>query len=155
MEGPGRLAKLLIAGARAGEVGATEGILHRDVEWYASVGGLEPSTVRGADNVRRAFDEYHRSWERHTFGEEAVVEAGDRVLLLVREIARGLGSGLDVEQGTAVLVTTVDGLITSIVTYLDLPRAFADFGITPEQAAAMQPGSAYELTDGRMTELAG
>jgi ketosteroid isomerase-like protein len=155
MEGPASLAQRLIAGARDGEVGMTKDILHPDVTWHASIGGLEPQTLYGSDSVRRAFDEYHRSWERHTFGEEALVESGDTVLMVVRELARGRGSGLEVEQGTAVLVTTSDGLITTIVTYLDVPQAYADFGLDPAAAAELEPGRTYELRDGGLVERGG
>ena len=153
--GPLELAWRLMNGARHGQLDPLEAILHPDVEWYGSVGGLEPGTAYGPDGVRRSFLEYRGTWERLSFEDQAIVVSGDRALVVARERARGVGSGVDVEQGNLVLLTTSAGRITRMVTYLDLPRGFADFGISDEVAARIVPGKAYELIDGELTEITG
>jgi len=44
-------------------------------------------------------------------------------------------------------------MITNIVTYLDVPQAYVDFGIEPADVAGMEAGRAYELRDGRPVEI--
>jgi ketosteroid isomerase-like protein len=155
MDGPLELLHRLLAQARAGQLQDGDDLLAPEVEWYGSVGGLEPGRAIGIDEVRRSFEEYRDSWDQMTFDDEAVIQAGDRALALVRERARGKGSGVEVEQGTAVLVTARDGRLVDIVSYLDLPQAYRDFGIDPAEAARAEPGRSYELRDGRIAEIGG
>ena len=147
MDGPLELARQLFE--NLGDPEAAEGFLDPAIEWYGSVGGLEPGLARGRDEVLRSFDDYRGTWGDLHFDTRAFVLDGDRVLALVTEHARGIGSGVEVEQGTAILITTKDGMITNIVSYLDLPRAYADFGIDPAVVAALEPGAVYELSEGR------
>src|SRR3954468_5311794 len=131
MEGPVGIARRLMENLGKGDVDAAAEVLHPDIEWYGSVGGLEPGLARGRDAVLRAYQDYSGTWDNLHFEAQSVVVDGERGLALMIEHARGMGSGVEVEQGTAILITTRDGLITNIVSYLDLPQAYRDFGIDP------------------------
>jgi ketosteroid isomerase-like protein len=130
-----------------------EELLAPDVDWYASVGGLEPSLAEGRDAVQAAFERYRDSWARLAFDEEAAIAAGDRVLMLVRESAKGLGSGLTVEQASAGIMTLREGRIAHVVTYLDPARALADLGVPEAQRGAIEPGGTYALREGKLVTL--
>jgi ketosteroid isomerase-like protein len=153
MDGPLELALRLMETLGRGDPDAAAPLLAEDVEWYGSVGGLEPGLARGRDAVIRSFLDYSGTWEGLYFEARSAVVSGGRVLALVTEHARGMGSGVEVEQGTAILFSTKDGMITNVVSYLDLSRAYADFGIDPEAVAALQPGKTYELRDRHAVEL--
>jgi ketosteroid isomerase-like protein len=148
MDGPLELARLLMENLDDAETAAR--ILHPDIEWYGSVGGLEPGLARGREAVLTSFADYSGTWDGLRFEARSFVVDGDRVLALVTERARGMGSGVEVAEDTAILVTTEDGMIINIVSYLDLPRAYADFGIDPSAAGDLEPGAAYDLRQGRM-----
>ena len=131
-----------------------EELLTPDVDWYASVGGLEPFLAEGREAVQEMFQAYRDSWAQLAFDEEAAVAAGDRVLMLVRESAEGRGSGLTVQQMSAGLMTLQDGRVAHVVTYLDPARALQDLGVPEEQRGAVEPGSTYELRDGSARQAA-
>ncbi len=135
-----------------GETEADE-LLEPGVDWYSSVGGLEPRLAEGREAVQAAFEAYRDSWARLGFEEEAAIAAGDRVLLLVRESAEGLGSGLSVEQASAGLMTLRGGRVAHVVTYLDRARALADLGVPEQEAASIEPGGAYALRAGKLVKL--
>lgn len=50
---------------------------------------------------------------------ELIAEAGDRVLAVVREIAKGRASGMEIDGRWGYLVTVDDGLIARIEAYRD------------------------------------
>src|SRR5262245_11019332 len=133
----------------------TAGLLAPEVEWYASVGGLEPRRLCGRDRVLEAFRDYSGTWEGLHFEGGALVIDRDRAFVFATEHARGMGSGVEVEQLTAIILTTAGGRITEIVTYLDLPQAYRDFGLDPDAVPGLEAGKAYELRDGRPAELDG
>ena len=135
------------------DVAEADELLAPDVDWYASVGGLEPFLAEGRESVQQMFEAYRDSWAQLAFEEEAAVAAGNRVLILVRESAEGRGSGLTVEQASAGLMTLHEGRVAHVVTYIGRNRALADLGVPEEQRAAIEPGGAYELRDGELVTL--
>jgi ketosteroid isomerase-like protein len=155
MDDPSELLRRLLDEARGGRIEDAAELMAPDVEWYGSVGGLEPGLAHGRDEVRASFEDYRASWDQLTFIDEATISSGSRALGLVRERARGMGSGVEVEQGAAVMITVRDGKIAKIVSYLDLPRAYRDFGIEQADADATEPGKSYVLRDGRIAEVDG
>jgi ketosteroid isomerase-like protein len=153
MDGPLDLTRRLLANLGSGAPDAASVLLAPDIEWYGSVGGLEPGLARGREAVLRSFEDYSGTWTGLHFESRSVVVDGDRVLALMVEHARGMESGVEVDQGIAILLTTKDGMITNIVTYLDVPQAYVDFGIEPADVARLEAGRAYELRDGRPVEI--
>jgi ketosteroid isomerase-like protein len=84
----------------------------------------------GRDGVRQAMTEWTGAWEDWRMEPERYVDVDDdRVLLLWVERGRGKGSGVDMEQRGATLMTLRDGRVASCVLYLDRAKAFADAGI--------------------------
>jgi ketosteroid isomerase-like protein len=152
MDGPLLLARRLLQRLARTNVDPTD-LFADDVAWYASVGGLEPVQLVGRENVLAGFQAYSGTWEGLHFAGGATVVDGDRALVFATEIARGAGSGIDVEQLTAIILTVRDGRIADIVTYLDLPAAYRDFGIDPADVPALESGRAYELRDGHPASL--
>jgi ketosteroid isomerase-like protein len=147
MDGALELARTLLQRLSSTEVN-TSGLLAPEVEWYASVGGLEPRRLRGRNRVLAGFQDYSGTWEGLHFEGGAVVIDGDRAFVFATEHARGSGSGVEVEQLTAMILTTASGRITEIVTYLDLLQGYRDFGLDPDDVPGLEAGKAYELRDG-------
>ena len=152
MDGPLELSRMLLRRLAASEIDPTD-LFADDVGWYASVGGLEPRRVSGRDSVLAAFRDYSRTWDDLHFEGGATVVDGDRALVFATEHARGTGSGVEVEQLTAILLTARDGQITDIVTYLDLAAAYRDFGLEPADVPGLESGRAYALRAGHPVSL--
>lgn len=144
------VARRMLAALRSGDSEKAADVLLEDAEWYGSVGGLEPGLASGRETVRRAFEAYRATWEDHGFEEQATVAGGDRVLMLLQERARGVGSGVAVEQPSAAILTLAEGKVARVVSYLDVDRALADFGVPDEERAVVRGGGEWELRGGRL-----
>jgi ketosteroid isomerase-like protein len=67
--------------------------------------------LHGHDGVTAAFRDWFDAFEEFTIETEDVVAHGDRVLVTMRQHARGKGSGLEVEERFYQLFTLRDGKI--------------------------------------------
>jgi ketosteroid isomerase-like protein len=88
----------------------------------------EPDTYRGHEGARRYFAGFEGMLEdvRYEFFE--LIPEGEHVLARARLAGRGVSSGLEVELGTFVVHTVVDGKVTRIVPYADLESARQSLG---------------------------
>jgi ketosteroid isomerase-like protein len=82
--------------------------MHPDCE----VRGIEVGeTLRGHDGLAAGFRDWFDAFEEFTIEPEDFIVRGDRVLVPVRQRARGKGSGVEVEQRFYQLFTLRDGLV--------------------------------------------
>ena len=109
----------------AGDVETALNLLHPDIEWHGTVGGMdEGRVVHGRDKVVQAFLEYFENWERIELRAEEHIDAGgDEVVVFHHEVARGRESGIVVETDTAVINTVRDGLVVRVRPYMDRSEA--------------------------------
>jgi ketosteroid isomerase-like protein len=68
-------------------------------------------TLRGHDGVTKAFRDWFEAFEQFTMEPEDFVAHGDRVLVPMRQRARGKGSGLEIEERFYQLFTLRDGKV--------------------------------------------
>jgi ketosteroid isomerase-like protein len=68
------------------------------------------------------------SWTKWRFEAERFIDAGDRVIVLIRVLAEGGSSGLATERETAHVWAVRDGRLTSIQIYRDRSEAFEAAG---------------------------
>jgi ketosteroid isomerase-like protein len=61
---------------------------------------------------------------------DEVRDLGDQVLVLGRLLARGLGSGVPVDESIAIVHGLREGLIVSVRVYLDHAEALKAVGLT-------------------------
>src|SRR4051794_41908031 len=54
----------------------------------------------GREAVRRWLEELGQTWEQMSAGEPELIDAGDRVVAVVRLTGRGMRSGVDIGGGT-------------------------------------------------------
>lgn len=141
------LARRVVAAMADEDLQTAQGLLDPAVEWE-SIGGLEPGTARGTDTVVRSFLDYRRTWARFDVEGEAIVVAGRRLLVLLRETGRGAGSGAEASLASAVILTVSDGRIVHIASYVDHARALAELGASGADPAALERGAVYDLRDG-------
>jgi ketosteroid isomerase-like protein len=111
--------------------GDNEGALaHYDpeVEFDATI-RPEGRVYHGREGVAEAMRVWTGTWEGWRVRTEELVDAGDKVLLVVRESGRGKGSGLEIDQQVFIVFELREGLIVRWRAFLDRGQACAEAGI--------------------------
>jgi len=115
----------------AGDIGTALDVLHADVIWHGTIGGLdEGRTARGHNEVIEGFMESLRDWESHSLEVEDYLDAGDGVVVLWHEIGRGKASGVEVETRTAVIYTVRGNEVVEVQGYMDREQALEAAGLS-------------------------
>jgi hypothetical protein len=102
-----------------------------EIELDASEGGvLDLSAVfRGADAVRQFWQEWYSAWETLAFDYE-LVDAGERVVMLLDLRMRGRSTGIEMPFGKFAWVSTFrDGLVVHVKLYMSQSEALEAAGL--------------------------
>jgi ketosteroid isomerase-like protein len=101
-----------------------------EIEWDGGDAVLDLSGVyRGTEAVRQWWREWYGAWETLQF-EYELVDAGDRVVILVDMRMRGRSTGIEVPFGKFAWVTTFrDGLIVHVKVYMSQSEALEAVGL--------------------------
>jgi ketosteroid isomerase-like protein len=83
----------------------------------------EPDTYRGHEGLRRYFAGFEGSLEDVRIEPLELVEDGDRVLVPMRLLGRGAGSGIEVEQQAVQVWSFRDGKVARVDGFTDLDSA--------------------------------
>jgi ketosteroid isomerase-like protein len=115
----------------AGDLEAALASLDPQIEWHATVGGIDEGQVaHGIDEVVKAFMEYFEVWERMELRAQRFIDAGgDDVVVFWHEVAKGRESGVVVETDTGTIQTVRDGKIVRVRGYLDRSEAMRVAGL--------------------------
>jgi ketosteroid isomerase-like protein len=104
-------------------------LLDRDVVWDTSALELPGMGVhRGHAGVREFWRRWLGTWEQWEFWPEKFIDAGDHVVVVVRQRGRGKASGVQVEQRHAQVWTLRDGRIIRHTLYRDVDVALRALG---------------------------
>jgi ketosteroid isomerase-like protein len=108
-----------------GDAAAALEALDPDIEWHATVGGIDEGRVyHGRGEVAQAFAEYFEVWERMELRAEDYIDAGEgRVVVFWHEVAKGRESGAVVETDTGTVNTVRDGKIVLVHSFMDRAQA--------------------------------
>ena len=104
-------------------------LLHPEIEWSEGTDVPEPQIYRGHDGVRRQQEQFNAAWEEFRIEPEDFIDAGDRIVVLLRIWARGSGSGIEVEGRAAHVWTVHDGRAVRLEMYLDPAKALQAVGL--------------------------
>jgi ketosteroid isomerase-like protein len=85
-------------------------------------------TLRGHDGVAAGFRDWFDAFEEFTIEPEDFIAHGDRVLVPMRQRARGKGSGLEIEQRFYQLFTLRDGMVFRFEEYSEEADAWKALG---------------------------
>ena len=81
------------------EFEAATNVMHPEIEIRPGiVGGPEKTVYRGADGMRRFWDDVDSAWSEFVIEVEELRDLGEQVLVLGRATARGPGSGISLDQ---------------------------------------------------------
>lgn len=101
-----------------------------EVEFHGTVGGLQEGQVaHGQSEIEETFEsEDLEAWEERRLEAEDFIDAGNNVVVLMREYRRGRGSGVELESKTALVVGLREGRVARIQGYLDRRAALEAVG---------------------------
>ena len=109
--------------------------VHPEVE-YVWVGGPVSGSWSGAAEMWRVFRDFLDAWQEWRIEADEYRELdGERVVVLVRYLARGRTSGIDlgnVRTRGAQLFHVRDAKVTRLVNYFDRDSAVVELGLAPE-----------------------
>lgn len=89
---------------------------------------------RGRVGLMRWVESTMEIWDEWRFERERFLDAGDRVVVLVRVVARGGSSGVSLDRETAHLWTLRDGRVLRCDVYLDRSAALEAVGLGEQPA---------------------
>jgi ketosteroid isomerase-like protein len=106
-------------------------LIDPDAKGHGTVGGLsEGEVLRGVAQFRQSFEqEDAEAWEERRLEPEEFIDAGHRVVVLVREFRRGKGSGIELEAETAVVFDVRGGRVVRMQGYMDQAKALEAAGL--------------------------
>ena len=115
-----------------GDLKAAADLLDPEVEWSFPSNLPEAGTYKGRDEVGRRLEEFLEAWEDLAVTVEELVDAGDRVVALVRYSGRGRESGIEVSGATrnAQVWTVRNGKALRVELYGDTAEALEAAGLS-------------------------
>jgi ketosteroid isomerase-like protein len=114
-----------------GDIEGFAGHTSEDVVWLEVAGRPEggPTERHGRDRMRRALESLFETWESYRLEVERIEDAGGRVVAVVREVARGRLSGMEIDGRWGYLITVREGQIVRIEAYRDAALALQAAGL--------------------------
>ncbi len=107
------------------------------VEQHGTVGGMdEGRLVRGLGEIRQDYESVEQTWDEHRIEPQEFIDAGDQVVVYLREYQRGKRSGIELVVDTAVVVDVRHGRIVRIQGYMDRAAALRAAGLSERDGHA-------------------
>jgi ketosteroid isomerase-like protein len=126
-ESPAAVVRALFERVNAGAIEEALELLARDAVFEVPPdASVEPDIYRGREGARRYFDGFDGLIDDIRFDLLGLEEVTDEAVLAESKLSgRGTTTGIQVEQGTFVVLTVRDGLVTWIKPYTDRETALA------------------------------
>jgi ketosteroid isomerase-like protein len=107
-------------------------LLDPNVALHGTIGGLwEGRVARGFTEILNSFEtEDLEAWEERRLDPQRFLHINDFVVVLMHEYRRGRGSGIEVEDDTAVVFTVRKGRVIRIQPYMDQSAALEAAGLS-------------------------
>ena len=102
-------------------------MMHPGAEWISL---FYPESFRGKDEMLRGVSEWLDAADQWRVRTNQLLDAGDRVLGVVRVSIRGKGSGVPVEQTLYAVVTVRDGMVAAIHEFGERAEALEAAGLS-------------------------
>jgi ketosteroid isomerase-like protein len=93
-------------------------------------GWPEQQTYKGAEEAQRFLDEWMSAWEDWEFEVDSFHDAGDKVVVLMRQHGRSKAAGMPVEMSFAQVWSFRDGKQTCMAMYSDRKQALEVAGLS-------------------------
>ena len=89
----------------------------------------EGTELVGRDRLRRSLESLFEAWQTYRLEVERIDDVGDRVVAIVREVARGRASGVEIDGRWGYAITLEEGQIVRIEAYRDAGLALEVTGL--------------------------
>ncbi len=114
-----------------GDLAEAGGAYSEDTVWDVSRFRPDLKVHRGRAELAESIRTWREPWTDHFFSLEHLVDAGDRVVAVIREGGKGRESGAEVTIRYGQLITVRDGKIVETIVYRDPKDAFEAAGLSP------------------------
>jgi ketosteroid isomerase-like protein len=118
----------MLAAYLAGDNAAALAALDPEIQFDATV-RPDGRIYQGREGVAEAMRVWTGTWESYELETEAMIDAGDCVLVVSRESGRGKGSGVEIEQTVFAVWTLRSGKIVHYKGYLNRDEALEAAGL--------------------------
>ena len=113
----------------SGDPAALFALLHEQVEWDYVGAFPESATYYGPEGVQKFFAQWTGAFDDFGFEAEELIDAGDSVVMRLRQWGRGKDTGARVENRTWQVFTFRDGKIVHCRGYPSRAEALAAAGL--------------------------
>jgi ketosteroid isomerase-like protein len=110
-------------------VEAVTSVFHPDFECVMMLRIEGPATYAGLDGLRDAWLDWTAPWAAYRTEIEQLIDAGDRVVVLVREFGRRVGGAYEVAFPAATVWSVRDGKVVRAEFFPDRARALEAAGL--------------------------
>jgi ketosteroid isomerase-like protein len=104
-------------------------LAHPDIRWHTRADLPDMATYRGHDGVARLMTEWFGAFEDLRVDVEELIDAGDRVVAVLRLHGRARGSTNEVDMSETHVLTMRDGKVTEIHEYPTKAEALKVVGL--------------------------
>ena len=101
-----------------------------DTLWDVTRFRPDEGVHRGLAELTKYITSWRQTWAEHSFALERAVDAGDRVVAVIRESGTGRASGASVTIRYGQVIRVREGKIVETVVYADPADAFAAAGVS-------------------------
>jgi ketosteroid isomerase-like protein len=116
-----------------GDVSAALAVVDEQAVWEEHSELPEAGAYRGRETIRTFLESFLESWQEFHQEAEEFIARESRVLIFLRLVARGKGSGIPVETRYAHLWTMREGSGVRVDAYYDTEEALAALGAQGER----------------------
>ena len=113
----------------AGNLEASLAALNPEIAWYDAPQQPGGSVRRGHSGVRESVRMWVGAWDAYRYQPEEVIDSGDKVLLVGRQLGRGKGSAVEVASELLHVWTLRDGKAVEMRMFMDRSEAFEAAGL--------------------------
>jgi ketosteroid isomerase-like protein len=99
------------------------------IEFVGGESALGRGQYRGLEGLVEGWRDWLEGWDSHVIQLEELIDAGDKVVALVRIKGKTTRHGVEVEHSPAAVWTIADGTVVGISFYLDRDQAFEAAGL--------------------------
>ena len=122
--------RLAVDAVNRHDLPTVEEMASEEFEFYSTFAATEGRAFRGRNGVRDYFEALDEVFDDMRIEIEEITDAGeDRIVVVVRVIGRGKGSGVNVEQRNGQVWRFADRKIVRIDSYLNPTDAFDAVGV--------------------------
>jgi ketosteroid isomerase-like protein len=100
-----------------------------EIEWDVSRRHIDPGVFRGHEGVREFMHGQREVWSDQRVEPEEYIDAGDAIVVPIRFVSTGRGSGIDVVARAAWVWEFHDGRVVRATVYQTRAEAFEAVGL--------------------------